>query len=471
MFRTRVYNISYAIATIVMKTENHYCFEISFPGVAFDSYMPRAEKVKAVHHAHLFPDRETIDIYIYFEPSTDFGGKLSRWVFESDWDAFGKSIVAEIDNQNDRLQRLDFTHSKLMEIKSTMDAVFVVLTIDTFQAYWLPNKELQGTGEFYLNESGFDIVKHFYAPLWGFNGEYKISRRNGMDVFYKIGNSMFRPEFFFESEGSVNERENRIIKKPKIQFQYPADLALEEAMYIAEIARNLISFYSHTSIDYTTSKVYLKEYTVITRRISKRTISNPMSRLSGLGNNLQLHVFLNSDWNHLIQKENSAKLGKIVELFLQSLLVDGSSKFLLYWTILEICSKAKPEEEKFESRLSKKEERNKFNEAFEVLTEIIHDADRAEFKKRWDDTTKQMMNKPMAGALLKFLHKEGLDPSIWPISLKELKDMRNRIVHGSTNEISSHELRRANILLYRVAGILILKHLGIPQWKLDTSLK
>lgn len=454
-----------------MKAENYHCFEISFPGVDFDSYMPRAEKVKAAHHAHLFPDRETIEIHIYFEPITDFGGKLSRWAYDSDWNAFGKSIVAEIDNNNDRLQRLDFTHSKLLEIKSKMDAEFVVLTIDTFQAYWPPNSERQGTGEFYLNESGFDVVKHFYSPLFGFDGEYKISRRYGMDRFYEIGNSKFRPEFNFVSIGNVNEREDRIIKEPKIQFQFPADLALEEALYIAEIARNLISFYSHASIDYTKSKVYLKEYTVITRRIAKRTISNPISRLWGFGNHMQLHEFLDNDWNNLLQKENSSKLGKLIELFLQSQLVGGSSKFLLYWTILEVCNNTKQEDETFRSRLQKDDMKKNFKAAFEILSQIVHDEDRPEFEKRWDDTRKLLMNKPMAGAFLKFFEKEGLDQSSWPISLKKLKDMRNRIVHGSTTEISSHELRRANILLYRVAGILILKHIGISQWKLDTSIK
>ena len=121
--------------------------------------------------------------------------------------------------------------------------------------------------------------------------------------------------------------------------------------------------------------------------------------------------------------------------------------------------------------MSKKERGKKFKDAFGVLSEIVHDEDRTEFGKRWNDTLRLLMNKPMASAFLKFFLKEGLDPIGWPISLKDLKDMRNSIVHGSTSEVSSRELRRANVFLYRVAGILILKHLGIQQLKLDPSVK
>jgi hypothetical protein len=454
-----------------MNPPRHHCFEISFPGVDFDAYLTQSENVKPVHHAHLFPNGDAIEIRIYFEQNTYFGDKLSRWAYETDWDTFGKTILAEIEEESERLQRLDFTHSKLRGIQSTMGARFIVLSIDSFQGYWPVNKELAGTGEFYLSDSGFHVVKHFYAPLWGIDGEYQISRMDGMDRFYGIGVSKFRPEFFLRPMGNVEDREERIIKEPKIQFQYPIDVSLEEALNQAEIVRNLISFHSHTTIDYVTSKVYLRESTVITRKVVQQTISKPSGHLWGFGNDMQLHQFLDNDWQHLLLQENFKKLEKLMELFLQSLLVDGSSKFLLYWTMLEICSKTKPEDEQFRSHLSKKEKGKKFKEAFQVLSEIVGDEDRTEFEKRWNDTLKLLMNKPMAGAFLKYFIKEGLDPSSWPISLKDLKDMRNNIVHGSTSEVSSKELRRANVFLYRVAGILILKHLGIQEWELDLSLR
>lgn len=461
-----------------MLTENHHCFEISFPSVDFDSYLSRSENVKTMHHAHLFPDRDAIEIHIFFEPNTHFGEKLSRWAYDSDWEVFGKSIVAEISSSEKRLQGLDFTNSKLQGIRGSMGASSIILSIDSFIGYWPVNKARVGTGEFYLSEPGFHIVKHFYAPLLpGLNGQFAISRRRTSkkdrkrNTYFKIGTSKFRPEFFLRPMGNIEDREERIIKEPRIHFKYSANLKLGEALRQAEVVRNLMSFYSHSSIDYITSIVYLEGETIITRKVPTQSPSKPLGNLQEFGNDMDWDAFLGNDWKLLLVEENSMKLDRLVELFLQSLLVKGGSRFLIYWTMLEICSKTKPEAEQFMSRLSKEGKNKKFKEAFEILSEIVSEEDKIEFEKRWENTSSQLMNKPMAGAILKFLLNEKIDPNTWPISLKKLQDIRNRIAHGSTNEVSSQELRRANMLLYRIAGILILKLLGIQQWELGLSLQ
>jgi hypothetical protein len=57
-------------------------------------------------------------------------------------------------------------------------------------------------------------------------------------------------------------------------------------------------------------------------------------------------------------------------------------------------------------------------------------------------------------------------------SLKaKIKDIRDKLTHGSINKINHDQLEIANILLYRITGILILNLLGINEWTLDTKIK
>ena len=56
------------------------------------------------------------------------------------------------------------------------------------------------------------------------------------------------------------------------------------------------------------------------------------------------------------------------------------------------------------------------------------------------------------------------------ILIDELKKLRDNITHGSVDKVDSEQLRQANILLYRISGILILNLMGIKEWKLSTDI-
>lgn len=75
----------------------------------------------------------------------------------------------------------------------------------------------------------------------------------------------------------------------------------------------------------------------------------------------------------------------------------------------------------------------------------------------------------MKNQLVLFLKSQNLDIKSFPISIKDLSNLRNNITHGSINNVDVEQLRKANILLYRISGIIILNLMGIKNWKLDTD--
>ena len=77
----------------------------------------------------------------------------------------------------------------------------------------------------------------------------------------------------------------------------------------------------------------------------------------------------------------------------------------------------------------------------------------------------------MKNQLISFLESQNLDPTTFPVKIGDLKELRDNITHGSIDKVNAEQLRQANILLYRINGILILNLMGIKDWKLNTVIK
>lgn len=163
-------------------------------------------------------------------------------------------------------------------------------------------------------------------------------------------------------------------------------------------------------------------------------------------------------------------LSKAITLFNQSHLVDDSSAFLIRYNIIEICDKQKSKNVKFTFALNKRQTKAKQDEALNKLLETINENEHEEFKKRWQNVQSLLQNKPMKNQLASFLESQNLDPKTFPIGLYDLKELRDNITHGSIDKVNAEQLRQANILLYRISGILILNLMGIKEWKLNTKI-
>jgi hypothetical protein len=58
-----------------------------------------------------------------------------------------------------------------------------------------------------------------------------------------------------------------------------------------------------------------------------------------------------------------------------------------------------------------------------------------DFKKRWDDIQALLANKPMITELDNFIKYLNIDISNFPISIKDIRKMRNDLSHGSIEKI------------------------------------
>jgi len=460
-----------------------HCLDIEFPDVDFSPYYIKSKtEVSNVHHAHLYTKENEIELRIYYDDNSYFGEKLATWSSKINSKKFGSFIKVELtqNHTNERLQKIDISEAKLCGLSNGSNFYkgnekYVIVNIDTAKFYWNPNEENKNTAEFYLDDKGFRVVKPFYGifgpkSFFKNDGKFEINRMNDSNKFYRLGKSSFRPEFNIYSKDNKNDRIATIIKEPKIQFNYQNEIREKEATFYGDVALLLASFYHHIKIDYTLRRIHLPDNTITIKNIEQKTYFDKNGSLRGFEIHWNFNKFLQSSWQKETLK-NFTLLSKAITLFNQSHLVDNSSAFLIRYNIIEICDKQKPSKEKFNLTLNKKQRQTKQDEALTNLLETISTDEHEEFKKRWQNVQTLLQNKPMKNQLVSFLESQKLDPQTFPIKVKDLNELRNNITHGSIDKVDLEKLRQANILLYRISGILILNLMGINEWKLNTEIK
>jgi len=188
--------------------------------------------------------------------------------------------------------------------------------------------------------------------------------------------------------------------------------------------------------------------------------------LNGFGLNWDFHKFLQSDWQ-LPALKNFKILSKVIPLFNQAMLVDHHSSLLIRYNILEISKGDNDSEKKEFDFLLKGNAKKKNNkDALNILLQSVKTEDHSEFKKRWNDVSGFLNSKPMMSPLNKFIQDHGFLIKEMPLNFKEIKEIRDDITHGSLDKVNEQQLEKANILLYGITGVLILKFLGINEFDL-----
>jgi hypothetical protein len=396
------------------------------------------------------------------------------WSQRIGWRKFGSFLKISNVSNNENLRNIDLSESKICSILNSTSnyegkAKYVIIKLDTVKFYWNPVKEETNTAEFYLNDNGFRVVEPFYSLLFGYNGKFNIRRMNGMNVFYTLGKTRFRPEFNTSSRDDRNNRVATVVKEPKIQFKFIKPVTEAEAIFYGDVICHLASFYHHIKIDYSLRRIHLPEHTITIKKIEEKVLFNTRGTFRSFNNFWNFHKFLQSDWQKETLK-NFKLISKAIELFNQALLVDSNSEFLIRYNIIEICNSIKQEANKFNFILKGNAKKKKFKDALDLLLETVDSNEQEQFKNKWTSLMGKLEYRPMTSPLVKFLESQNLNISEFPISVSELKELRDNITHGSIEKTDRELLRKANKLLYRINGILILNLIGIKEWELDTEL-
>lgn len=458
-----------------------YCLNIEFPEVDLSPYNDDNLQMSRFYHAHLYLRKDEIELRIFYEYKSSFGEKLEAWISQHDFTKFGKFIKVNVDNHIFKhLNNIDFSDSKLISISNGTNYYednqkYVTLYFDTVKLYWSTKQAKKNTADFYLDDKGFRIVEPFYglfapqSPILN-NGKFEMKRMKDSDQFFEFQKCSFRPEFSFYWKDSRKDRTPTIVKEPKIRFKYNNPVTEEEALYYGEVVLLLASFYYHINIEYTSLQIHVAEHSIIIKRIEEKNFLDKRGGLNGFGIVGSFQDFLHLNWKAGVH-DNYSVLLKAIKLFNQSLIVDDSSAFIIRYNIIEICGKKTPEDSKWKFNLEKSDIQSFFVDIKERIKNVIDDSDRAAFESKWPSVEKTIQSKSLRKQLEDTFQKNNIDSTALPIRTNKIVELRNYITHGSLESVNSEELRKANILLYRISGILILNLMGVREWSLNSEIK
>lgn len=449
------------------KKEENYCIDLTFLDKRFKSDQKD-------FHSHLVLRENEIELQILFDPKISFGHIFANWYqLVEDSDKIGKHIEVKQDYNNKNIIKIDFENSEITTFtvggnRYHGDKEYISILLNSVKIYWKPNEELINTSFFYLNDAGFNFVKSYYPPLFFDNDRFEVNRYKGKEGFYKHQNIEFRPEFdWITTQNNIDTNQVTIIKEPLIKINNLEELTEVEVLNYANDICKISSFYLHLNIDYTSAKIYLKNFTLSIIKIKdKEFVQKPLGLMSF---NLKGRVrdFFQSDLLSSYN-ENRDKLDKSIENFIQSRLVDGTSRFLLRYNIIDICMKGiLQDNEKYNCILSEGEKKLKYINALEIIKETVDEKDWESFETKWETVKLKMEYKPMKSHLEDFLTQQNISINEFPITLNKLKKIRDKITHGSVNSVKQEQLDTANILVYRINVVLILNMLGIKDWEVN----
>lgn len=452
--------------------KNYYIVNIEFLDIEFENCNSTSLFLSETktYNAQICIESSQIEIKIFFDQESSFADAFTNWARKNDFEDFGQKVKLSNEDQNDRLLKIDLSTSKLLSFYSSTSYFenglqYIKLLIDSAEFFWKSNAYKLNTAEFYLNDAGFKFVKDFYGPMYGRDGDFAIKKRITKDAFYSVEKAEFKPEFNFVYGDNVNNKTITITKEPKLQFKFENGVSKNEILKYGNTVCLLASFYYHIKIDPVLIRIHLNDHSIECKNLEQGVVDKKICGLKAFGCKLDFHQLMEEKWQ-LPTFNNFDKLSKIITLFIQALLVDNETEFIIRYNIIEICNDLNHPKREFTKILNRMECDEKYKKALDCLLTTINSGEHKDFKDKWSSISGEMKFMPMKSQMKQFFESQNLDISDFNVTLKELIEIRNNIIHGSISRASLNKLKDANKLLYRINGILILNLIGINQWEL-----
>ncbi|UOU96989.1 hypothetical protein MUU74_10835 [Chryseobacterium daecheongense] len=432
--------------------KEYYCLDLKF----------KNQKISAfIHHAHLYIKDEEIFIRIFEnKEATDVYEKFclsdnSLGLFEENFN------VIESDNKisSDKSRIWKAERSGFKDSNSFFTVYLTSICIVKKNEY----KENINQGKVYLNNNGLKITNNFYSFFTNFKDKniFEIGRMDSMKDFYNCDGLKFRPELEFWGNDRRDSEEFTIKKIPIINYSFENE-SYESAKEKIDIICKFLSFCFGIRVNYinlhyrTVDNIYyFSNYETLDHTYNSKF--SPIFRF--LKENCRIEKILCTDWfNHYIQK--GKKLDKAIENYLHSREVDGNSKFLLLFNIIEIFN-VKQEVEKFD--LNELKEEN-FKKALELIEETLVDKDEVNLlRDKWKWSINKLVLKPIKSPLEETLKHNGIEAEKFGFSFKSLKDIRDKLTHGSVGSIKEQKLKDCTDAMGKISISLILAQLGFME--------
>ena len=374
------------------------------------------------HEANLTINEDKIILAVRFPHLDIINFRTGTWNNEVDFDSWGKYVICENNkayrNEGEAID-IDFSESKLLTYSGSSNSPYISFLISKIQySYKYESKENEAI--FWLNKAGHAFVQDYYNIAWG---------------------------------KALPERKN-IMPHNVLESQC--------------IPSQLASIYYGNEINYTQARIDSDgRRTIIYQILSDSNLKsqNTFLYFNGLH---QVYKFLDTISYRQIEVYNK-QFAAITERFIQSLYLDGSTRYLVLYNILELCQNVYSNGKK-DNKISQAARYaitakielliNHITVQFNNVLEDIEDPIiKQSVKARYNAACSALNREPSGKTMLKFIEEQGFDVDrIRDYTNENIFILRNQIIHGSSVKISDS----INDILSFIGIVLILRVLECP---------
>ena len=413
------------------------------------------------HEALLIVSDDEIRLDVKFPNLDKINHRMGTWNNEISYDSWGKHVVCENnkaykDGSNESVS-IDFSDSKLLTYKGSTASPYISFYIDRIKySYDYPTDKDEAT--FWLNDAGHKFIQDYYNVGWGI----ELPKRMNIEAHDILGARCY-PYFDFYRVSGSNSREIIIRKTPKVKW-YDFDEIESVVKYNSWICQLASLFYGN-DINYTGGRIDFKGKRTVIHQILPTSILKSRDILLYFNGLHEIYQFINAvSFDNY--KKYDQKFTRIIERFVQSLYLDGSTRYLALYNILELCKST------YKKDKSKKDYND--NPTINAILQQISDC----LKKGYDDVIKEIKDEsikqkigsqynsansaltrePTGKEMQNFIEKFFDIQKIQHYTKKDIFKLRNAIMHGDSKNISNE----INDIVEHIGIILILKLLGCP---------
>lgn len=443
------------------------CFNIKINDDSFKAFLEHNSEFPETLHCHLsFPDNNQIELKILYSPvEYSIYKKFLNWLSKQNRKNLGNKIEVISISYPEDIKIINFSGSSNVGFRSGHrkegEFEYVSLFFDKVQIHEINDTHKKNQASFYLNKNCFDIVAEFYAPMFHIGNKFEYMRMNDSLNFYTFNGLRFRPEFDFYLSENDKYKDSTIVKKePKFEVKFNKSKKLESILTTVDLIFLYTSFYFNSQVEHFSASIYFEHEIVRIYKIQRNSAFElNFHFLYGVNYNKRFNDFLQEQF---IIPTEIVKLNKVIEQSIHSTMVEGSSRFLILFSIIEIL-KGSDNGIKFTSLVDKKNKKRIYNEAFEKLITTV--GEKEEFELVWNAFIKNSGFKlsPLKGKLETFFKNQNIEN----VPIDELILIRNKITHGSIENIDNKEIDSCNLVLHKITNALILNMIGINSWSIN----
>lgn len=402
--------------------------------------------------------KEKVLMHIFLSFNDELLLKINQYKNRDEW---SEKILCKNAVLDDKKIKLKLTNSHIVNYGGVIEETinYIWFQFDYIQ-YSYKCKIHDNSAKFRLNQEGIKMIQDYYSLCRNNKTEDTIILPKRADIrAHKILESTCFPKFIIECVDKKECKDILLEKIPVLEWENISSVesVIEYNSWICLLA----SLFYHIDINYEKGVIYLNGIKTIVRNYTK---SQPFLSNNILTYFIGLQRIYNFIDNISFVAFNSQKdiLKSIIYRYLQSSLLNGATKYIVLYNIMEQCQQ-KSELETFDNL---DEIHKAYKQAMDSVKVFVADNELQDFKNRWNSVWNFLKQKPYKNSLKDFLKDNNINVNMLNNCIikefnSEINDyvrLRNKIAHGSNIKVADE----INNILSFIDLILILNKLDCP---------